>query len=140
MGKGETARSLERVYRIGEVAEIVGVEPYVLRYWETEFPSLHPAKSPHGQRLYRDSDIEAALAIKELLYEEGFTIAGARKHLPQESQRPPVQAAASTGPSAAQPAPHTPPLPPAANESTAREVLRAVRDELQALLTLLSRR
>ncbi len=139
MSKGKNARSLERVYRIGEVAEIVGVEPYVLRYWETEFPSLHPAKSPHGQRLYLDSDIEAALAIKELLYEEGFTIAGARKHLPQESQRPPVQETASAGPSAAQPAPRTPPLPPAANESNAREVLRAVRDELQALLTLLKK-
>ena len=139
MGKGETAHSLERVYRIGEVAEIVGVEPYVLRYWETEFPSLHPAKSPHGQRLYRDSDIEAALAIKELLYEEGFTIVGARKHLPQESERPPVQETASTEPSVEQPAPHTPALPPAANESNAREVLRAVRDELQALLTLLKK-
>ncbi len=139
MGKGVTARSLERVYRIGEVAEIVGVEPYVLRYWETEFPSLHPAKSPHGQRLYRDSDIEAALAIKELLYEEGFTIVGARKQLPQESQRPPVQEAASTGSSAAQPAPRIPPLPPATNESHAREVLRAVRAELQALLTLLKK-
>ena len=139
MGKGETVASLERVYRIGEVAEIVGVEPYVLRYWETEFPTLHPAKSPHGQRLYRDSDIEAALAIKELLYEEGFTIAGARKHLPQESQRPPVQEATSTEPSAEQPAPHTPPLPPATNESNAHEVLRAVRDELQALLTRLKK-
>ena len=68
-------------YRIGEVCEIVGVEPHVLRYWETEFPSLAPPKNKAGQRTYRPKDIELLLTIRKLLYEEGFTIAGARKQL-----------------------------------------------------------
>lgn len=68
-------------YRIGEVAEIVGVEPHVLRYWETEFRSIRPQKSRKGQRIYSRRDVERLLRVKELLYTEGFTIAGARKRL-----------------------------------------------------------
>lgn len=66
-------------FRIGEVAAIVGVKSHVLRYWEEEFPSLRPAKSRSQQRLYRRKEIDFLLALKELLYERGFTIAGAKK-------------------------------------------------------------
>lgn len=71
----------KRYYRIGEVAEVAGVKPYVLRYWESEFKWMAPAKSRAKQRLYRKRDIEIILLIKKLLYEERFTIAGARKRL-----------------------------------------------------------
>ena len=68
-------------YRIGEVSRITGLEPYVLRYWETEFPRIKPAKSNAGQRLYQKKDLDAILLIKQLLYTEGYTIAGAKKRL-----------------------------------------------------------
>ena len=68
-------------FKIGEVCEIAGVEPYVLRFWETEFPHLAPQKSSAGHRIYRKRDVEMVLKIKELLYERGFTIPGARKQL-----------------------------------------------------------
>ena|ERR1041385_278250 len=68
-------------FRIGEVCKIVDIEPFVLRFWETEFPNLAPEKSKSGQRIYKRKDIEMVLQIKELLYERGYTIAGARKHL-----------------------------------------------------------
>jgi len=68
-------------FKIGEVCEIAGVEPYVLRFWETEFPNLAPEKSKTGHRVYRKKDVEMVLRIKELLYDKGFTIAGARKQL-----------------------------------------------------------
>ena len=68
-------------FRIGEVSDIVGVKPYVLRYWESEFPDIKPSKSKSGQRLYKRRDVELLLRIKQLLYEERFTINGARKRL-----------------------------------------------------------
>ena len=68
-------------YRINEVATITQVKPYVLRYWETEFPTLAPEKDDNDQRRYRKADIEVVLQIKRLLYEEKFTFAGARKQL-----------------------------------------------------------
>src|SRR5215831_12967027 len=68
-------------FKISEVCEIVGVEPYVLRFWETEFPNFAPQKSKAGHRVYKRKDIENVLRIKELLYDRGFTIAGARKQL-----------------------------------------------------------
>ena len=68
-------------FRIGEVSRLLGVEPYVLRYWETEFPSLSPKKSDTGHRLYRRKDVEQLLEIKELLYAKRFTIEGARQTL-----------------------------------------------------------
>src|SRR5258706_15166931 len=71
-------------FKIGEVCEITDTQPYVLRYWESEFPALAPAKNSSGQRIYRRRDIETVLRIKQLLYEEGFTIAGAKKRLETE--------------------------------------------------------
>ena len=72
----------EKLYfRIGEVSELCQLPAYVLRFWETEFPQLKPVKSNTGQRMYRRKDVENVLRIKRLLYDEGFTIAGARQHL-----------------------------------------------------------
>jgi DNA-binding transcriptional MerR regulator len=68
-------------YKIGEVSKIVGVEPYVLRYWETEFPFLKPRKNKSGQRVYIKKDVELLLMIKRLLYQERYTIEGVRKRL-----------------------------------------------------------
>ena len=68
-------------FRIGEVSQLVGVEPYVLRYWESEFPGLSPKKSNTGQRMFRRKDVEMLLNIKQLLYDKKFTIEGARKAL-----------------------------------------------------------
>ena len=76
------SRLPDKIYfKIGEVSEIVGVEPYVLRYWETEFEVLKPSKAPSRHRLYKKRDVELLLDIKRLLYGEGFTIEGARKKL-----------------------------------------------------------
>jgi len=69
------------LFRIGEVSRLTATKAFVLRYWESEFPTLQPVKSPSGHRLYRREDIETVFEIKRLLYDEGFTIAGARKHL-----------------------------------------------------------
>ena len=71
-------------FRIGEVAKLCGVETYVLRFWETEFPALRPNKSGTGQRLYRKREVELALRVKRLLHDEGYTIAGARQVLAQD--------------------------------------------------------
>ena len=68
-------------YKIGEVAALLKIKTHVLRYWETEFPALQPVKSRSNQRLYRRKDVEVALLIKDLLYRQGFTIAGARKKI-----------------------------------------------------------
>lgn len=68
-------------YRIGEVSRLTGLEPYVLRYWETEFPQIKPDKGSSRQRLYKKKDLDIILRIKHLLYQEGFTISGARKKL-----------------------------------------------------------
>jgi DNA-binding transcriptional MerR regulator len=75
-------------YRIGEVSEIVGVEPHVLRYWETEFRSIRPQKSRKGQRIYSRRDVDRLLKVKDLLYSHGFTIAGARKRLREGGAEP----------------------------------------------------
>src|SRR5271169_2405750 len=73
------------LFRIGEVSRLTATKAFVLRYWESEFPMLQPVKSPKGHRLYRREDIDTVLAIKRLLYDEGFTIAGARRHLRDEA-------------------------------------------------------
>ena len=75
-------------YRIGEVAGIVGVEPHVLRYWETEFRSIRPQKSARGQRIYSRRDVETLLKVKDLLYAHRFTIAGARRKLREGGVEP----------------------------------------------------
>lgn len=72
-------------FRIGDVAKLCGVETYVLRFWETEFPQMRPNKSGTGQRLYRKKDVELALKVRRLLHDEGYTIAGARQVLAQEA-------------------------------------------------------
>jgi DNA-binding transcriptional MerR regulator len=116
-------------YKIGEVCEIIGVESHVLRYWETEFRDLSPPKNKSGQRTYRPKDIELLLLIKRLLYEEGFTIAGARKQLASTKGKSPEPAA--------------PPLPRRASKLHAGKAptdgIRKVREELQNILTLLDR-
>lgn len=84
----------KELYKIGEVCRMADVQPYVLRYWETEFPPLAPNKSGGGQRLYTRREIDIILRIKQLLYSEGFTIAGAKKKLETEMAEP----AASAGP------------------------------------------
>jgi DNA-binding transcriptional MerR regulator len=120
-------------FKIGEVCEITDTQPYVLRYWESEFAALAPAKNSSGQRIYRRRDIETVLRIKQLLYEEGFTIAGAKKRLEAEMggrvetpQEP--QAAAAAG---------------GANEASGDDRTRAalveVREQLREMLTLLNR-
>jgi len=82
-GNGHSGSAIpeKSLFRIGEVSRLTSTKPFVLRYWETEFPMLQPVKSPKGHRLYRREDIDIVIAIKRLLYGEGFTIAGARRHL-----------------------------------------------------------
>jgi DNA-binding transcriptional MerR regulator len=84
-------------YSIGEVRAITGLEPYVLRYWETEFPTLKPKKNSGGQRAYQRKDIELVLRIKELLYEQGYTIKGARALLRKERQGVTVSSSTRNG-------------------------------------------
>lgn len=84
----------KQYFKIGEVAEIAGVEPYVLRYWETEFKAIRPEKTRSNQRLYRRRDVETVLQIKRLLYDEGFRIDGAKRRLRElAGEAPPVAAA-----------------------------------------------
>lgn len=107
-------------FRIGEVSELADTKPYVLRYWETEFPSLKPGKSATGHRLYRRPDVEMVLEIKRLLYEQGFTIEGARKHLAGDSS-----AVAETKSNASS----------TLNQSS----MKAIKRELLGILTIVSR-
>ena len=117
-------------FRIGDVAELAGVETHVLRFWEAEFPRLSPKKTSTGQRQYRRKDVEAVLEIKRLLYDEGYTIAGARKVLRQKAKNkrraPEVKAQPALLFSE----------PPGAN----LKVLVAIKQELRSILTLLERR
>ena len=125
-GNGQHAVEIPQkmYFRIGEVSRLTDTKSFVLRYWETEFPMLQPVKSPKGHRLYRRQDIETVLEIKRLLYEEGFTIAGARRHLQGEDGD-------GEGRSATRSQPQETPRP------LSRKVLLQLRDELQAILTLL---
>jgi DNA-binding transcriptional MerR regulator len=108
-------------FRIGEVSHIVGVEAYVLRYWESEFPGLSPRKSSTGQRMFRRKDVELLLRIKHLLYGQKFTIEGARKALQEKTKA----AARPVAPPAQQPSLFAPsPLP---------EIRRQVQEILQML-------
>jgi len=83
-------------FKIGEVSDLLGVEPYVLRYWETEFNALSPKKSGTGHRLYRRKDVELLLRIKHLLYDRKFTIEGARQTLQEETRGPKARTAKAT--------------------------------------------
>lgn len=104
-------------FRIGEVAELVGVEPHVLRYWEREFRSIRPTKSAKGQRVYSRRDVESLMRVRELLYREGFTIAGAKKKLQRSGVEPQEAREAA-----------------AEDASKIREQLVAMRAEIEAFL------
>jgi DNA-binding transcriptional MerR regulator len=95
---GEAAIPDKPYFKIGEVARLVGVEPYVLRYWQTEFPSIRPQKSRTGHRVYRRRDVERLVAIRRLLHREGFTIAGARRKLREAGADGAAAGAAPEGP------------------------------------------
>jgi DNA-binding transcriptional MerR regulator len=126
-GNGTAAQTEKEFYRIGDVSKIAALKPFVLRYWETEFPMLQPIKSPSGHRLYRQEDVDLVLKIKRLLYDEGFTIAGARRHL-REVGVGDAEAAAV--------------IPPGhgATQLLNRKMLLDLRDSLRAFLTLLERK
>ena len=109
-------------FKIGEVSELLGVEPYVLRYWETEFPVLQPKKSGTGHRLYRRKDVEMLLRIKHLLKEKRYTIEGARQTLQLEARAP----KASRNPK-----------PRVQTELFSSDPLPDIRRELQEILLLL---
>jgi DNA-binding transcriptional MerR regulator len=108
-------------FRIGEVSRLCGLPSYVLRFWETEFNQLKPSKSGTGQRMYRKIDVENVLRIKTLLYDQGFTIAGARQQLRAETKRK------------QSPLPFAVPTP-------ARGELKQVRQGLREILGILSSR
>ncbi|MGA2356639.1 MAG: MerR family transcriptional regulator [Terriglobales bacterium] len=108
-------------FRIGEVASLCRLPAYVLRFWETEFPQLKPVKSSTGQRMYRKRDVESVVRIKKLLYEDGFTIAGARAQLREETKSERSQTALPF------------PVNPVAN-------VALIRHELQQILHILSAR
>lgn len=96
--KAESGEIPDKLYfRIGDVSRLAGVQPYVLRYWETEFPTISPKKSGTGHRLYRRKDVEMVLEIKRLLYEKRFTIEGARKALDPKSRAPVLKVPARKG-------------------------------------------
>lgn len=128
-GDGQSAPEIPQksFFRIGEVSRLTATKPFVLRYWETEFPTLQPVKSPKGHRLYRREDIDTVLKIKRLLYDEGFTIAGARRHLGNQGGNGSDTPAQSN-------------LPGELPSAISRRVLLDLRDALRAVLTLLERR
>ena len=135
----ESAIPDKGLFRIGEVSRVTSTKPFVLRYWETEFPMLQPVKSPKGHRLYRREDIETVFTIKRLLYDEGFTIAGARRHLRDQAlggngtngSADTAEAESHSGDSAPQQA-MSPQL-----ATLNRKTLLDLRDSLRSLLTVL---
>jgi DNA-binding transcriptional MerR regulator len=160
MASAAAAREIPEnaLFRIGEVSRLTETKTFVLRFWESEFPTLQPVKSPAGHRLYRREDIETVLTIKRLLYDEGFTIAGARKHLAEMqgpngtalsgSITPDVAISGSSAPESGMTLADVSPqetrtMPlltkprPAPASGVNRQVLLDVREELLAVLTLL---
>ncbi|MCI0485489.1 MAG: MerR family transcriptional regulator [Blastocatellia bacterium] len=146
-----TSRIPEKLFfRIGEVCELIKVQPHVLRYWETEFPMLAPQKNRAGQRVYRRKDVEMVMRIRDLLYEEKFTIAGAKKKLIDEMRGSGARAKAPVR----EPSPadepiesREPDLPsskvPAADADQgmsprARRAIRVIKHDLEELLTILN--
>lgn len=145
------ARVQKRLYyKIGEACKALGIQPYVLRYWETEFPALTPSKSRSGQRVYSEKELEIIRRIKELLYEEGYTIAGAKKKLEGEiasgalgepegegaepdeeaaAAAPPAQATLPVGP------PEPVPEPPALGPSSLPELEADAGERVRHLLS-----
>ena len=129
-GSATQTATEQRLYRIGEVSRLTQLKPFVLRYWETEFPMLEPVKSPSGHRMYRQEDVDIVFKIKRLLYDEGFTIAGARRHLRENGSAAAIS--------------ESPAFHSMATENSAdllsRKMLLDLRDSLRAFLTLLERR
>ena len=119
-------------FRIGDVAKLCGVEAYVLRFWETEFPQLKPNKSGTGQRLYRRRDVELALKIKQLLYADGYTIAGARQVFTAESRESKKVAQSEL------PLKRGNSQPAAGSQKSTEKQLLKLRGELQEILGILS--
>ncbi len=130
-------------FKIGEVCDLVGVQAHVLRYWETEFPSLQPQKNRAGQRTYRRKDVEMALRIKQLLYEEGFTIAGAKRRLMSEgrggSTRLQIVPPGATSSDLGVTPPTEPPEPPPPTSRLSRDTIKRLRLMAEELLTSLNR-
>ena len=129
IGTAAQVATEKKLYRIGEVSRLADLKPFVLRYWETEFPMLEPVKSSSGHRLYRQDDVDMVFRIKRLLYDEGFTIAGARRHLRDhdgagDSNDGVASNASNEG----------------AGQLLSRKMLLDLRDTLRAFLTLLERR
>jgi DNA-binding transcriptional MerR regulator len=129
-------------FRIGEVCDLIKVQPHVLRYWETEFPMLAPQKNRAGQRVYRRKDVEMVLRIHDLLYEEKFTIAGAKKKLMDESRAGATRARLAEDAAKPSKAVHTSdssgaPAPDSSTATQIRRVLRVVKSDLEDLLTRL---
>jgi DNA-binding transcriptional MerR regulator len=121
------AETSENFYRIGEVSRLANIKPFVLRYWESEFPMLDPVKSPSGHRMYRQQDLDMVFKIKRLLYDEGFTTEGARRHLREQAGLDPEAFDGAGG------SEDTPQL-------LSRKMLLDLRDTLRAFLTLFERR
>lgn len=115
-------------YSIGEVSRLTGIKAFVLRYWETEFPTLEPEKGSNGRRSYCQDDVDLILKIKRLLYDEGFTIAGARRHLRDGGAAGETETSATIAPGYG------------AAQLLNRKMLLDMRDSLRAFLTLLERR
>lgn len=155
-GAGRGSLPPKLYFRIGEVAGLVGVEPHVLRYWEREFRSIRPTKSAKGQRVYSRRDVENLLRVRDLLYAEGFTIAGAKKRLMRSGVEPTqgngAQAQAATAHAHATPSetttptahaiptahahakPSDPPISHTTSPPRVREKLSALRIEVEAFL------
>ena len=132
---GSSRELVKLYYRIGEVSQIVGVQPHVLRYWETEFRTIRPQKSHKGQRVYSRRDVEKLLKVKDLLKNQGFTIAGAKKKLrdpdaqitPEADLEPAVEQVVAAP--AAAPAPARDPM-----REQMREALLALRADIASML------
>ena len=116
-GRGEPEIPDRIFFKIGDVSQIAGVETHVLRFWESEFPMLEPRKTASGHRQYKRKDVELVLAIKRLLYEDKYTIAGARQALRMRRRKAPPQEAA--------------------DGRLSREALREIRGQLEEILALL---
>jgi DNA-binding transcriptional MerR regulator len=137
MPRRPAGRSQKKLFhKIGEVCELTETEPYVLRYWESEFPFLAPEKNRAGQRIYSDEDIETVNAIKRLLYEEGYTTAGARRRLEKELADRRAEAATGSRPAPARKGP--PKAASAGDEAPWQETVRAVRAALLEVRDLLA--
>ena len=138
---GEETTIPDKLYfRIGEVAQLAGVEPYVLRFWETEFPRLAPKKSGTGHRLYRRKEVEMVLEVKRLLYEKRYTIEGARLHFDQNKKKGGAASAKASHAAGAQPKTVLEPMQPMLFGAPAPPPgLDVIKKEISSILDFLKR-